>query len=154
MNKHTVTAERFEPDKTGEKTPSFERRVAEYCFAFMLGAGIYSLLEVSWRGFTHWTMTLTGGVCCCFLWMIANFGDNFRFLHLPLRCLLATLAITAAEFSVGCLVNLSLHWNVWDYSAVPGNLLGQICPRYAALWLLLSIPGILLCRGLKKWCFD
>lgn len=138
----------------GRSVPEgIERRVAELCFAFMLGAGVYSLLEILWRGTTHWTMTLTGGICCCALWGIASFGKRFRLRTLPLRCALAALCITAAEFSVGCLVNLLLGWKVWDYSSLPGNLLGQICPFYSLLWLLLSLPGIPLCRGLRRLCF-
>ena len=153
MNKAIARAEK----ETQESSTLFfriERQVAEYCFAFMLGAGGYSLLEILWRGFTHWTMTLTGGLCCCAIWGIAAPGKRLRLRTLPLRCFLAAFAVTAAEFSVGCLVNLLLRWNVWDYSALPGNLLGQICPLYSLLWFLLSLPGILLCRGLRKICFS
>jgi len=28
---------------------------------FLTGCFVYSLLEIASRGFTHWTMTLTGG---------------------------------------------------------------------------------------------
>lgn len=127
MNK---AIDRAEKETQERNTPMLriERQVAEYCFAFMLGAGVYSLLEILWRGFTHWTMTLTGGLCCCAIWGIAAPGKRLRLRTLPLRCFLAALTVTAAEFSVGCLVNLLLRWNVWDYSALPGNLLGQICP--------------------------
>ena len=27
------------------------------------------------------------------------------------------------------IVNLAFGWNVWNYSGLPGNLLGQICPQ-------------------------
>ncbi len=35
-----------------------------------------------------------------------------------------------------------LGWDVWDYSDLPGNFLGQICPQFAALWCILSGPCI------------
>ena len=65
------------------------------------------------------------------------------------RCLRSAGIITLYEFAVGCLVNLRLGWNVWDYSARPGNLLGQICPLFCFLWLLLSGPVLLLCGWLR-----
>ena len=34
---------------------------------FCLGGGAYAALELAWRGTTHWTMFLAGGVCLC-LW--------------------------------------------------------------------------------------
>ena len=30
---------------------------------FCLGGGAYAALELAWRGTTHWTMFLAGGVC-------------------------------------------------------------------------------------------
>ena len=34
--------------------------------------------------------------------------------------------------------------DVWDYSGMPGNILGQICPQYMLLWLPVSLAGIVL----------
>ena len=44
---------------------------------------------------------------------------------------------------VGCTVNRVYHMNVWDYSREKGNVQGQICPKYAALWTLLAAPFML-----------
>ena len=38
------------------------KRLREYLGLFLLGAAGYSLLEVLWRGYTHWTMGVTGGL--------------------------------------------------------------------------------------------
>lgn len=114
---------------------------------FAIGAAGYSLIEIAWRGFTHWTMSLTGGVC--FL-AIYHVNDKFQNRPAPFRCLLCTGFITAMEFTVGCIVNLALRWNVWDYSGLPFNLLGQICPLYTALWFLLSLPLCSLSGLLKR----
>ncbi|WP_312942969.1 DnaB-like helicase N-terminal domain-containing protein [Oscillibacter sp.] len=68
--------------------------------------------------------------------------------ELPWRCpiwtqaILCGLTITAAEFLAGCVLNLWLGWRVWDYSGMPGNLLGQVYPEFAALWCLVSGPVI------------
>lgn len=39
---------------------------------FLLGGGAYAALELAWRGTTHWTMFLTGGVCLCLLQALAD----------------------------------------------------------------------------------
>ena len=38
---------------------------------FCLGGGAYAALELAWRGTTHWTMFLAGGVCLCLLQALA-----------------------------------------------------------------------------------
>ncbi len=60
------------------------------------------------------------------------------------QALIGAGIITLLEFLTGCLVNLWLGWGIWDYSRIPGNILGQICPRYALLWIPVALAGILL----------
>jgi len=117
----------------------------EYLIVYMTGALLYGLLELGWRGWTHWTMLLCGGACFTLMYLIAQ-GS------LPLwrKCLLSAAAITTVEFFTGCLVNLRLRWQVWDYSAMPFNLLGQICPQFLLLWLALSLPGLWFCTVLRR----
>ena len=70
--------------------------------------------------------------------------------ELPWRCplwaqaLACGLAITAAELCAGIVLNLWLGMGVWDYSHLPGNLWGQVCPQFAALWCVVSGPAIVL----------
>ena len=59
------------------------------------------------------------------------------------RCLCGAACITTAEYVVGCTVNRVYHMDVWDYSREKGNVQGQICPKYAALWTLLAAPFML-----------
>ena len=35
----------------------------EYICVFLSGGIIYSFIEVAWRGYTHWSMTIAGGIC-------------------------------------------------------------------------------------------
>ena len=51
--------------------------------------------------------------------------------------------ITAVEFLVGLVVNVWLKFNVWDYSKLPYNVMGQVCLLYTNLWFFLSLPAIL-----------
>ncbi|MCL2514183.1 MAG: hypothetical protein FWF08_09785 [Oscillospiraceae bacterium] len=123
--------------------------IFKYLCVFLIGGTVYGLIEVVSRGFTHWTMFLAGGICFLFL-----FGINTRTsFSLPVQCLLGTAVITSVEFITGCIVNLKLNWNVWDYSRHSFNLLGQICPLFTGCWFLLCIPGIWLARTVNAYLF-
>ena len=89
-------------------------------------------------------MLVAGGICGCIMYWIANYS---RF---PLwqQWILCAGIITTVEFLSGVIVNLWLGWGIWDYGAMPFNLMGQICPAFTLVWLGISIPGIWLCRML------
>ena len=122
-------------------------KTIELGVVFGVGAVTYTLIEIIWRGYTHWSMTLTGGVCLVLLYML---NGVMRGIPLAVKCLAGALVITAVEFVVGCIVNLWLHRNVWDYSALRFNLLGQISLTFSFMWMLLSIPAFYLCDVIKK----
>ena len=61
-----------------------------------------------------------------------------------LQAVIGGTIITAAEFVVGCIVNLWLGWDVWDYSGMVFNILGQVCLAYWMLWVALSLPAIVM----------
>ena len=114
----------------------------KYAYLFTMGGLLYVLIELAWRGRSHWTMFVLGGICFVYLGLINEVMDW----DVPLwrQALIGTAGITLLEFLTGCVVNLWLGWNVWDYSRMPGNVLGQICPQYTALWIPVSIAGIML----------
>ena len=58
--------------------------------------------------------------------------------------------ITFIEFISGCIVNLWGKLEVWDYSDMPANFLGQICLYYSILWGLLTIPIAAVCTMIRK----
>ena len=103
---------------------------------FSLGAAAYGMMEVLFRGYTHWTMVLTGGACVLTLYYLSGW-----LLSMPLlmAAAMGALIITCYEFSVGMVVNLRLGWDVWDYSALPGNVLGQICPAFTGIWFAICL---------------
>lgn len=111
--------------------------VKKYCWLGLIGAALYPLLEIAFRGFSHWSMSLAGGLC---LILLAFVQKRLKKSGLHLRCLAGTAAITLVELACGCVVNLHLGLNVWNYSHMPGNVLGQICPLFCLLWFLLCIP--------------
>ena len=113
---------------------------------FGIGAVAYGLIEVVARGYTHWTMALTGGA----VMVLINLINETRGLSILTRCLLGATVITSLEFSVGMIVNVALDWNVWDYSHKPLNLLGQICPQFCLAWFFISIPAFLMSDYVRK----
>ena len=124
-----------------------KRDLRELAGLFLVGAVGYSLLELLWRGYTHWTMGVTGGLCFSTLYRVSRRIKKWR---LPSKCALGSAIITGYELVVGWLVNLKLGWGVWDYSQLPFHFQGQICLSYSLLWFLLSIPIFGLCKFLQK----
>ncbi|HBD87144.1 MAG TPA: hypothetical protein DC001_06935 [Clostridiales bacterium] len=123
--------------------------IAEPLFIGTVGAILYGLIEILWRGHTHWTMLLLGGACFMVMYLIASL-DSWPIAQKWLCC---AAVITTLEFITGVIVNIRLGWNVWDYSNLPLNLYGQICLLYSTFWFLLSIPGTALCRLIKERIF-
>lgn len=123
------------------------RPAPERAAVFGLGAGGYCLLELLWRGRTHWTMALAGGACFSLLYALQ---EKLACRPLWLRALAGAAGITAVEFAAGCVVNRRLHWAVWDYSARRANLLGQVCALFSCLWFLLCLAAFPLCAALQQ----
>lgn len=111
----------------------------------VIGGAGYNLIELLWRGRTHWSMFLVGGAC---FQLIGQVGRRVR-APLAAKCGLCALGITAVELVSGCVLNLWLNLNVWDYSKMKYNIKGQVCLLYSVFWLVLSaaaLPLYALCR--------
>ena len=110
---------------------------------FCLGGGLYTCLELLWRGRSHVSMFLLGGGCFLML-------GRLRRLSLPMfakMCLGATF-ITLGELLTGVLVNRDHR--IWDYSNQPLNLMGQICTGFSLLWVALSWLGMGIYGAIEK----
>lgn len=118
------------------------RKLNKYLLLFNIGGVLYIGIELAWRGWSHWTMFILGGLCFVCLGMINEVLPWETLLWQ--QVLIGAGIITALEFLTGCVVNLWLGWHVWDYSNMPGNILGQVCPQYMLLWLPVSLIGIVL----------
>lgn len=128
-----------------------QARLHDNLSMFGLGAGLYPVVELVWRGHTHWTMSFTGGLCTLFIHLCnRRMGSRSLFA----RCGAGCGVITCTEFAVGCIVNRLLGWNVWDYSGAPLNILGQICPLYCFFWLVLSLPVLAVSSWLERRRYD
>ena len=110
---------------------------------FILGGVSYGLIEMIYRGYTHWSMVLTGGACILTFYIMEEW-----LLSIPLlwAALAGAAIITVYELCVGLVVNVMLKLEVWDYSEMPGNFIGQICPTFSVAWFILSLIFIGIIR--------
>lgn len=112
-------------------------------FLFLVGGRIYTWIELLWRGRTHWTMFLLGGICFVIMGLLNEHIFPWE-MTFALQSLTSAGIITIFEFLTGCIVNIWFGWQVWDYSKLPCNLLGQVCLYFFLLWIPLSAVGIIL----------
>jgi hypothetical protein len=119
---------------------------------FIIGGLLYILIELSYRGYSHWTMFILGGLCFVLIGGI----NNYISWDMPIyeQMMIGSVIITILEFICGCIVNLWLGWDVWDYSNMPYNVLGQICLPFSILWFFISLVAIVADDYIRYWLFD
>ena len=127
-----------------------QSKIKKYEFLFFVGATIYVVIEKLYRGYSHWTMFLLGGICFIALGLINEVMPWD--MPLLLQMFIGGIIITVLELITGCVVNLWFGWNVWDYSELPFNLWGQISLFSSIVWVGLSLVGIVLDDFIRwKW---
>lgn len=127
-------------------------KLFKYIFLFFFGGISYIIIELLWRGYRHTSMFVLGGLCFVLLGLI---NEKYTYdMPLVTQMLIGTFIITVLEFITGCIVNLHFHLNVWNYSNMPLNIMGQICLPYMLLWFLLSPVAIITDDYLRYAFFD
>ncbi len=114
---------------------------------FLTGSCGYPALEILWRGRTHYSMALAGGLCMVLINKVCC--EKMQGKRIASRCFAGSAVITGVEFTVGLVFNCLLGLDVWDYSNMPLNVMGQICLPYSLLWCGLSLPAMALCDACK-----
>ena len=112
---------------------------------FYLGGEAYMTLEFLWRGRSHGSMFLLGGLCFSLLGWLRRRTEQFSIVF---RMLTGAGVITVLELLTGLLVNRD--YRIWDYRRLPFNFRGQICLLYFLLWLPVSLMGMLLHSAASK----
>ena len=107
----------------------------------------YGLIEILWRGYTHPSMVIVGGICGL---LIGLLNEKNKKKNLLLQMVEGMVIVTVLEFVSGIVLNLCLGLNVWDYSNMRFNLLGQICPQFCIAWFFLSYFVIRIDDLLRK----
>ena len=127
------------------------KAILKHTVLALCGGCVYFLIEMAWRGHSHWTMAVLGGVCFVLI------GDINEFIpwNMPLilQGAIGSGIVTVLELVSGIILNLWLGLGIWDYSNMPFNLLGQICLPFTLLWVALSIVAVVLDDWLRYWLF-
>lgn len=114
---------------------------------FAAGSALYPLIEIVWRGYTHYSMAIAGGISLCLIDKLCC--EKLRNCHMAAKCAAGSGIITSVEFIVGLIVNKIFALHVWDYSAMPLNILGQICLPFSVIWFFITIPAVILCSRIE-----
>ena len=122
------------------------KKIKKYSLFFIIGSLGYGLIEILWRGHTHWSMLIAGGLAFVMFSVVA---DRLSKLSIIFKAIICALGITAIEFIFGVIFNLIFDMGVWDYSGMPFNLLGQICLDFSLAWIGLSLVCLPLARLLN-----
>ena len=125
--------------------------IGEELVLFVIGAFLYMGIEILYRGYTHWTMGVVGGLCFVIIGLL-NEGCGWR---IPFwrQCLIGACVVTFFEFVSGFILNIILGLNIWDYSNMPFNILGQVCLPFSIIWFFLSGIAIIVDDYLRYWLF-
>ncbi|MHB8128602.1 MAG: putative ABC transporter permease [Mobilitalea sp.] len=114
----------------------------KYTFLFLTGGFAYGGIEIISRGYSHISMLVGGGICFI---LIGLLDEIFSWdMSIISQMAISAIIITTVEFVIGIVVNIWLKLNVWDYSAKPYNILGQVCLLYTNIWFFLSLFAILM----------
>lgn len=124
---------------------------------WFFGGTVYFFLEVAYKTIgghperISWTMLALAIILSI---PLERCGGELPWdMSLLVQALICTVAITVTEFIAGLILNVWLNLNIWDYSGLWGNVVGQICPQFCILWYLLSFIMIPALDWLR-WCIE
>lgn len=122
------------------KSNTFFTELFRQLVIMLYGGFIYGAVEILYRGHTHPSMFILGGLCL--VWVGGLNGFFKRKLPLFVQMLLGSAIITLGEFLCGIIVNVQLGMDVWDYSDMPFNICGQVCLLFTVIWFFFSFIAI------------
>lgn len=130
---------------------STTKKMLKYLILLLIGGFVYYAFELVLRGWSHWTMFLLGGICFI---LIGEYNEHVDW-DTPLikQGVVGACIVTALEFVVGMIVNVYLGWNIWDYSAVPLNFMGQVCLPFSIVWIAVSILAVVVDDWVRYFLF-
>ena len=124
----------------------------KYFTLFIIGGISYYFIEIIYRGYSHFSMIIVGGICFVLIGAINEFSN--KEVPLLLQMILAVLIVDTIELISGIIINKVLLLNVWDYSNLRFNLLGQISLRSSIAWFFLSLLAIYMADLLRYLLFS
>lgn len=127
------------------------KKLFKYLILLIYGGVIYYFIELIYRGYSHYAMILVGGVC--FL-CIGLLNELYTYkMSLIKQMIISSVIVTAIELIAGVILNIWLKLDIWNYSNLKFNILGQISLQTSVIWFFLALPAIYLDDYLRYWMF-
>ena len=96
--------------------------INKYIILGAIGGLLYWLIEIAFRGHSHWSMVILGAWCFIALGLINEVIPwSMPFAE---QIIIGETIILVSEFVAGCVLNLWLQLGIWDYSNLSGNIFG------------------------------
>lgn len=116
-----------------------KQKIIPYGSIFIISGLIYIMLELIWRGRTHWTMFLCAGLCGL---VMANINNNLLEFDTDFlkQVIVSALCCTGFEFLFGIMFNGD--FSIWDYRGLWGtiHILGnQVNILFFGIWIIISV---------------
>lgn len=116
-----------------------KQKIIPYGSIFIISGLIYIMLELIWRGRTHWTMFLCAGLCGL---VMANINNNLLEFDTDFlkQVVISALCCTTFEFLFGIIFNGD--FSIWDYRNTWGtiHILGdQVNILFFGIWIIISV---------------
>lgn len=127
------------------------KKLFKYITLLIYGGVIYYFIELIYRGYSHYTMILVGGLCFICIGLL-NELYTYK-ISLIKQMIISSVIVTVIEFIAGVILNIWLKLDIWDYGNLRFNLLGQISLRTSVIWFFLALPAIYLDDYLRYWMF-
>lgn len=127
------------------------KNIIKYLILGIIGGFTYVIIELLYRGHSHWSMFIVSAVAFISIGLINEFISwNMK---LWKQMLIGSGIVTMLEFISGYILNIKLGWHIWDYSNVPFNIIGQICLPFSIAWFFISLIAIIADDYLRYWLF-
>ena len=126
--------------------------IFKYLVLFVVDGSVYVFIEMLFRGYSHISMFILGGICGIIIGGLNNWYSWD--MSIIKQMFISGIIITILEYITGYIVNIKLKLNVWDYSNMPFNIDGQICLPFSIGWVCISLIGIVLDDWLRYILFN
>lgn len=130
------------------------KKLLEYIIKWFTGGITYFYMEILFRGYSHISMIVCGGICYV---LTAEAGSHILrlrtniYVRLALIMLAGSILITGTELITGLIVNVKMKLNVWDYSDMPYNYKGQICLAFSLIWSIISLVCVYIYNVIDRF---
>lgn len=128
-----------EPDSKGIKLIKY---LISFLFIYTFSGLTYYLVEIVYRGYSHWTMFVCAGICGLGLAMVNDGGYRFE-TDYRIQVTTGAALCTFLEFIVGKLFNS--NYDIWDYRGMFGTLKifdDQVNLLFVGVWIIITAIAI------------